>query len=234
MVGRGMKATIVPDGARDPANVRQCGECQLCCKLLPISAQSRAQVTEAIPHMIDAGLASPDEFDGMLPEFDKPAGARCPHQRHHKGCTVYARRPFGCRTWNCRWLVNEAGATRRPDRAHYVIDIMPDFITLVPGEGAAPVNVEIIQIWLDPDYPDAHRDPALRAYLAEQGEHGKAALIRFNSSRAFVLIPPAMNEQRRWIEHDSQSTGHDHRGDDLLGGLASAQRVMLEGKSGEP
>jgi Putative zinc- or iron-chelating domain len=111
---------------------RSCSGCSLCCKLLPMRHDSARvfRIHEAIPKMIEAGWARPDEFDGMIADFDKPAGERCPHQRHGKGCAIYARRPFGCRMWNCKWLGDPEGTAdlSRPDRAGYVIDVMPDFI----------------------------------------------------------------------------------------------------------
>ena len=74
---------------------RQCGDCQLCCKLLPV------------------------------PPLEKKAGQRCQHQKFGKGCTVYHSRagmPMECSIWNCRWLVNDdADELSRPDRVHYVI-----------------------------------------------------------------------------------------------------------------
>ncbi len=81
---------------------RKCGDCSLCCKLLP------------------------------MPELAKPANKRCKHQRYGKGCAIYARRPDSCRTWSCRWLLGEGtDDLPRPDRSHYVIDPMPDFVRMV-------------------------------------------------------------------------------------------------------
>jgi hypothetical protein len=178
--------------------MRNCGDCQLCCKLLPMKAGSRVATAQAL---IGAGFASPAEFKGMLPDFDKAAGVRCPHQRHHKGCAVYARRPLSCRVWNCRWLVDDDAADLpRPDRAHYVIDIMPDTIRISPHDGSPPTDITAIQVWVDPDYPDAHRDPRLRAWLARRYEkEGAVALVRYDHRRAFVLAPPAMTGGD-WIE----------------------------------
>jgi len=80
---------------------RQCGDCQLCCKLLPVKSLA------------------------------KLAGQRCSHQKHHKGCAVYkqlGRVSPECRLWNCRWLVaDDTAELSRPDRSHYVLDLMPDF-----------------------------------------------------------------------------------------------------------
>lgn len=80
---------------------RACGDCQLCCKLVPV------------------------------PELGKKASHRCKHQKFGVGCAIYRKRPFSCAMWNCRWLTDpETNELRRPDRSHYVIDAMPDFVTL--------------------------------------------------------------------------------------------------------
>jgi len=52
-----------------------------------------------------------------------------------KGCAIYAKRPMSCALWNCRWLVNDDTAElSRPDRSPYVIDIMPDYVTVLDRE----------------------------------------------------------------------------------------------------
>jgi len=177
---------------------RQCGECQLCCKLLPMKAD-QAGATRTALSMVDAGVMSFDEITAAGPEIAKPASVRCQHQRASCGCAIYKNRPLTCMMWNCRWLVGEAGDTRRPDRAHYVIDIIPDVIT---AETDPPTIVPVIQVWLDPRFPDAHRDPALRAYLHRQAEErGEVALIRYNAHDAFVLIAPPLTGTGEWIEN---------------------------------
>lgn len=150
---------------------RKCGRCSLCCKLLP------------------------------MPELKKPANTPCRYQRFGKGCTVYARRPLSCQTWSCRWLLGvDTGDMPRPDHCHYVIDPIPDFVRMVNQEtGELQVNVEVVQVWLDPGFPDAHRDPALRRYLLRRGDENVAALIRLNGQDAFALFPPQM-AQGEWRE----------------------------------
>ena len=147
---------------------RQCGECQLCCKLLPVRS----------------------------PLLDKESNTKCRYQKFGVGCTVYRthKMPFECGAWKCRWLVNDDTAQlSRPDRSHYVVDLMPDFITVKPNDDAVqPTNFEVIQVWVDRKYPDAWRDPDLLAYLARRGFENKAALIRYGASESFVLLPPAM------------------------------------------
>jgi Putative zinc- or iron-chelating domain len=168
---------------------RRCGECQLCCKLLPIRARDSAGTVKA---MVDAGWAKPNEFADAIPEFDKPANTRCQHQRHAKGCAIYAKRPLSCRLWSCRWLTEADTADQhRPDHSHFVIDAVPDVVVFQDKQTGEKREVEVVQIWVDPAYPDAHQEPALRAYVVRQAEQrGALALIRNGSFDAFLLVPP--------------------------------------------
>lgn len=204
-------STINIQLGKSKGSQRRCGDCTACCKLLPMLTTDNKRTRNAAAAMIEAGVANVREFGHMLDEFDKPAGCRCPHQRRGKGCVVYARRPFGCRMWNCRWLINDGtNALARPDRAHYVIDTLPDFVTIPANDGTRQ-RIMVIQIWLDPDYPEAHRDPKLRAFLAREAERkGVAALIRLDASRAFTLWAPAFTGGD-WFEsapHASQEKQH--------------------------
>lgn len=207
--------------------MRQCGDCTLCCKLLPMKrdSYSREQVAEAVVAMVQHGLATAESFRGMMPDLDKPAGERCPHQGLH-GCKVYARRPFGCRYWNCRWLVNnDTGDLRRPDRSRYVIDIMPDFVTMDPGDGSPPVNAEVVQIWVDPKRPDVWReDPALLAYIERRAREGILTLIRFDHTNAITVFAPPLSSDGQWHEIGGQGR-REHRGDELIEGLATCHRL---------
>lgn len=173
---------------------RQCGDCTLCCKLLPVR------------------------------ELKKLAGARCAHQRHGKGCAIYGRHPPSCALWSCVWLSGrDAADLRRPDRSHYVIDIMPDFITAVP-QGQTPIRLPVIQVWIDPNFPDAHRDPALRAYIEKRCEQegGLAAIIRYDSAKAFVLFPPAISSDGQWHEEHSGQLVEAHTAAEIAAALSGA------------
>jgi hypothetical protein len=146
----------------EPARSRKCGGCTLCCKVMPVG-----------------------------PPLAKPALTRCVHQSHAIGCKVYRRLESvspGCRLWNCRWLVDEdTGDLKRPDRSHYVVDNFPDYVETQQHGSDERTPVEVIQIWADTDYPDAHQDPALRAYLIRKAMPG---LVRFGGHEAFILVPP--------------------------------------------
>lgn len=150
---------------------RVCGDCTLCCKLVPV------------------------------PELRKPAGKKCQHVRFGKGCTIYAARPVSCRSWACRWLADsETAGMRRPDRAHYVIDLEDDFVTLRRDDGVTQ-KVAVVQVWADPAFPTAHREPELRAYMARMADqHNMATIVRWSSTQAVTVFPPRFDAAGEWHE----------------------------------
>lgn len=181
--------------------MRACGDCQLCCKLVPVVENEPWRGTP----------------------INKPAGVRCPHQRHRKGCMIYARRPFACAAYSCRWLAGAAGteALGRPDRSHYVLDPMPDYVKIRDNNTGKIIKVEVVQVWLDPDYPDADLDPGLRSYLEQMGEHGVIALVRLSNKIAFALIPPSMNSTGKWLRGKTSMRGEQqHSVGEVLQALA--------------
>jgi hypothetical protein len=154
---------------------RKCGDCTLCCKLLPVV------------------------------ELGKNAGQRCDHQRAGKGCMIYAKRPPACALWSCKWLVNDGTAgLPRPDRAHYVIDIMPDYVTMTLETGVS-VRVPVQQVWVDPQHKNAWRTPEFRKFMQQQAAtRGLATIIRWSSRDAVTVFPPAMSSDREWHEMSGQ------------------------------
>ena len=172
---------------------RKCGDCQLCCKLVPVD------------------------------NLGKPAGQRCKYQRVGKGCTIHAqlaRVSNPCLLWNCRWLVeNDTADLRRPDRSHYVIDVMPDYITIRNNETGAAEHVEAVQIWADPKHPNAHQDPALRAYLERRAEENIVGLLRWDNQRGAVIFAPAMSADRQWHVVDTALNEKQHSFADVVKAL---------------
>jgi hypothetical protein len=174
---------------------RQCGDCQLCCKLLPVR------------------------------ELNKGAGQRCQHQRRHKGCAVHAnlmRLAPACALWSCRWLLEDDTAElRRPDRSHYVLDLSPDFVTLRNDDNDDQQHIQVVQIWVDPKHRDAHRDPALRAYLERRAAENIIGLVRWDNEEAVALFPPALSADRQWHEVDSKFRSTEHTVEEKLAALGS-------------
>jgi hypothetical protein len=153
----------------------------------------------------------------------KGAGERCQHQRH-TGCAIYAKRPIDCAIWTCRWLSNDDTADlRRPDRSHYVIDLVPDFIQ-IESEGVKN-DIPVIQVWLDSAYPDAHEDPALRAYLERRAREGYVALVRTGAHEAFTIFAPPMVSDHQWhvVMHGTEAP--EHTTEEIVAKLAALGRM---------
>jgi hypothetical protein len=182
--------------------MRQCGDCQLCCKLLPVHS------------------------------LGKLAGQRCGHQRVGKGCMVYqqlGRVAPECKLWNCRWLVSDDTENlSRPDRSHYVLDLMPDFVTLRDDNTGEARHIEVVQIWVDPKHPDVHRDPALRAYLERRAEEGIAGLVRWDNEAAVAIFAPALSADHEWHEVGSKFTLKAHTVEDKVKALGGPMVVHVE------
>jgi hypothetical protein len=178
---------------------RECGDCQLCCKLVAVQS------------------------------LGKPAGQRCKFQKFGKGCAVYHTRkmPPECGLWNCRWLVNDdADELSRPDRSHYVIDLMPDYVTLRSG-GGEPIIIQVVQIWCDPKHPQAHRDPALRRWMVRRARDGIGCLVRFNSREALAVFAPPLDKDGQWHEVTSGTVEQGHSFADIEAALGGQTVIRL-------
>lgn len=170
---------------------RTCGSCKMCCYLLPVR------------------------------ELDKGANQRCKHECAG-GCAVYQRSamPDSCHLWNCMWLIRPENTAnvQRPDIAGFVIDVVPDFITVIHPETQAHIQLPVVQVWVDPTRPDAHRDPALRAYLERCAAGGYAAMIRYSEREGFVLFAPLFGGGQ-WREVAGRTTDRTHTAEEIIGVL---------------
>lgn len=147
---------------------RQCGDCTLCCRLVPVA------------------------------EISKADGVRCRHQGFRGCSIYATRplscRAYAC-AW---LEDPTAADLRRPDHAGYVVDMMPDFIRVQNNDtGVIERKIPVVQIWLDPKRPEHwghgwNRPGHLRRYLEQRGEEGFAAIMRLSAMVAFVLFPPAI------------------------------------------
>ena len=200
LAGERMRVEHQPNGTStwvfdDKGTGRRCGDCTLCCKLLPV------------------------------PLFEKAANERCLHQSR-KGCGIYSVRPWVCRTFACGWLADaECTGLLRPDRGHYVIDLTPDFITLNdPDTGTTMMKVGVIQVWVDPAFPEAHRERRLRAYMLHMArQYHLATLVRFNATKGLAIFPPQLATDHEWHELPHGTAESEHQLSEIL-----AQRMTVE------
>jgi hypothetical protein len=161
------------------------------------------------------------------PELAKGRNERCAHQCS-KGCRIYARRPKSCAFWNCRWLAGD-DTGQRPDRAHYVVDMMPDFVIARPHDGSAPRNIAVAQVWVEPGY-DVTNDPGLRAFIERIGRlEGLAALLR-DGVRGIFVAPPAINADGTWFVQASEYSLAEHSFEEIsnaVAGTAASIKVVV-------
>jgi len=153
-----------------PMPDRHCGSCTLCCKLLPVR------------------------------ELAKDANTRCRHQSS-KGCGVYRRPgfPASCELWSCRWLVSDDTADMlRPDRAGYVIDMMPDMMRLENNDTGEAQEIEVVQVWVEGSRAPLVFDKKLRRYAERQAERRAALLLRFADGSAMAMFAPALSSDSEW------------------------------------
>lgn len=143
---------------------RKCGECSLCCKILPVQ---------------DANL-------------DKAHGVRCKHQRRG-GCKVYAFRPQKCAQWSCGWLLGiGVDGLSRPDRAGYIIDPVADYTT-VSWSGRAPFDLPAVVVWTE-DRESWMHDEELKKFFVRWAEQGFSAIVRYSPTLAVCVFPPPLTD----------------------------------------
>lgn len=159
---------------------RVCGDCQLCCKLIPVE------------------------------EMDKPAFQKCEFQKYHKGCTIYPDRPVGCASWSCGWLVNPADpngpllSLDRPDRSGYVIDPMLGSITVQDDEGKSYEEASV-EIWVDglQNIRKPIDDPKFCVWHQENIPM-LTCTIRYAIGKGVVMVPPNRNNGKDWKSQELQ------------------------------
>lgn len=130
-----------------------------------------------------------------LHEGHKDGGVKCRHVCS-RGCRIYKTRPDPCQYWSCRWLFDpDAAGLKRPDISGYIVDSMLDTIV------ANDQPVKVLQIWMDPVRPDAHRAPELRAYLELMGaKFGTPAIVRWGKGEGLFVVPPSLSSEGDWLE----------------------------------
>jgi hypothetical protein len=75
---------------------------------------------------------------------------------------------------------------------------MPDTIEAVDHDKNVQITIPVLQIWVDPAFPNAHRDTKLRNYIEKL--NGWAGIVRYNSKDSLILMPPSMTKENKWYE----------------------------------
>lgn len=153
-----------------PGPQRACGDCLLCCKVLPV------------------------------PDIEKPANKWCEHAKIAHGCKIYANLPQSCRTWSCLWVL-DAGLPPelQPHKSHVIFDMMTDQIAAV-GLGGEVDQHEVVQLWVDPIYPEAHRRPIVRELIEHIADKFRLSTLARIGGRGILIAAPSLTSDRKWME----------------------------------
>ena len=124
---------IAPEDARAASltgEIRPCGECSLCCKVLRINA------------------------------LDKAAGQWCGHFKKGVGCSIHALSPTECQRFQCFWTISSVlGPEWRPDRSKLVMWSNVEGRVIVDVDPSAPSAwrkepyYSTLKAWADRDRP---------------------------------------------------------------------------------
>lgn len=120
---------------------RRCGDCTLCCRLLPVLELSKRH-NERCQHQFSGGCRI---YDGRPPSC----------------------RAWSC-AWMVRQ--GYTANLRRPDRAHYVVDPIFDTIKVRDNETGETYGIRVVQVWVEAGHRKApEQDPGLIAMLDRLG-----------------------------------------------------------------
>jgi Fe-S-cluster containining protein len=92
---------------------RPCGDCALCCKILPI-----------------------DTFDGE--DDGKPAGQWCHHWSKQTGCSIYEERYEVCHIFHCFWALGLIPEELKPNKTKTVLAMYKEEVLIVYCDPAYP------------------------------------------------------------------------------------------------
>lgn len=123
-------APSTPAGSQAGQPERSCGSCRLCCKL------------------------------PAIPEMGKPADTWCPNanpEPNKPGCSIYADRPQGCRSFRCGWIDGHGRDSDRPDKLGVMMQptrrsdglTVIAFVEARPGALDTPRARALIRGWME-------------------------------------------------------------------------------------
>ncbi len=74
-----------------------------------------------------------------VPELNKLENQLCKYE--HNGCSIYKKRPFGCRNFRCEWLMSHEDV----DKVPWPISLRPDNSHVIFAVAHMSVNGKIVE-----------------------------------------------------------------------------------------
>jgi len=147
--------------------MNQCGDCTLCCKLLGVR------------------------------ELAKPPMQWCQHCSIGVGCRIYERRPNECRNFDCLWLLNQTQDLLnelKPSECHVVLsDLQTEINKTLPGLEID--DRRIMLVYVDPDYPNAHKVGKMKEFLDELLSNGTELVIVNKGKKLLMKWGSVMDDE---------------------------------------
>jgi hypothetical protein len=152
---------------------RRCGECDLCCTTVSVTATGRANGSATVP------------------DFYKAAACRCTYQAGDVGrsCTVYSDRPYICREYACAWRCSDTllPESMWPARIGFVVSMSGVFGEFPP----------VFAVTLNPDHPTAWNKNHHRREFFRLAKLFNAIVVIGESPHAELLFTPRGNTYSR-------------------------------------
>lgn len=141
--------------------------------------------------------------------IEKPRDTWCPHCDKKRGCKIYDDRPTECRLWSCLWTVDgDMREGAQPHKIHCVFDVMIDHVDC-DGE-----HLPVFQLWVDPAYPGAFRDPVVRREIDRLYQQTSIPTLARLGYRGVMIYPPSMTRGGFIeVESNTRPTFEDGRDD---------------------
>lgn len=100
--------------------------------------------------------------------------------------------------WSCAWVLDEnLPAFLEPKKCHFVIDCLPDECAML--ENGKQVMKQVVQMWVDPGYPNAWQEPAARWAMEFYGLNFQLpTLVRFGNEKGIFVMPSILSPDNKW------------------------------------
>jgi len=114
--------------------------------------------------------------------LQKKANEDCIHCDVGIGCKIYNTRPKECSDFDCLWLAGHAPDYLKPSKTHVVLSSLKRDLEKM---GLSTDN-NMILVYPDPNYPDAHKKGDMRMFLNDLLAHGVELIIIAGGQKLFM------------------------------------------------
>lgn len=107
--------------------------------------------------------------------LDKQPFVYCSHCTVGTGCRVYQARPEECKDFNCMWLQEKIDEELKPNNCHVVLANLQDDLVKLGIE--LEDQRRVVVVYVDSDYPEAHKQGKMKDQLNQYLKDGIELVI---------------------------------------------------------